>query len=227
MLTNFIGVIAFIKVFVTLEQYNGFELNGRILRVHFDKFAASHAKFREDEANTFGQRQIHDPASLELLRQTYLPPQQLPTALPYGLSTLIPPQVQQQQQQLQYDYYTTTSTNSTYTSGHQLQQQQQPQMPFTDIYHGGYNPNAMYTPVNNFGYQHSPSFTHNTTSNTNYNPSMYGYHTQYWMPPQQQPLYQPNNDTNDLSSSINALHIQNNTTTTSPDSAGLNKKDWY
>lgn len=43
--------------------------------MHFDKFAASHQKFREHEAETFGQRQIHDPASVELLRQTYLPQQ--------------------------------------------------------------------------------------------------------------------------------------------------------
>lgn len=238
-----------------IEQYNGFELHGRILRVHFDKFAASHAKFREEEANTFGQRQIHDPASVELLRQTYLPPP--PPQQPL-LSTL-----QVQHHQPQYNYYhsqmnttantnmnataTSTATHSTYSPS--IAQLQQQHMPFTDMYHGAYNHNAMYAPVNNFGYQHSPSFTHNTTAttsttttttstsnNTLYNPSMYGYHNQYWLPSQQPQQHHPHSSPyNDLSSSINALHIQsNNTTTTSPDSAGLNsnnnnnnKQDWY
>lgn len=226
-------------LYVTLEQYNGFELHGRILRVHFDKFAASHAKFREEEANTFGQRQIHDPASIELLRQTYLPPQ--PQSQPL-LSTLIPSQVQP----LQYNYYnntTNTATHSTYSPSFAQH------MPFTDmLYHGAYNHNAIYAPVSNFGYQHSPSFTHTTTTNTTTNtstatsnntlynnPSMYAYHNhnQYWhQQQQQQPQLQPqpqhhySSPYNALSSSINALHIQNNNTTTSPDSAGLNK-DWY
>lgn len=58
-----------------IEKFNGYEYDNRTLRVHFDKFAASHQRFREHEAETFGQRQIHDPASVELLRQTYLPQQ--------------------------------------------------------------------------------------------------------------------------------------------------------
>jgi hypothetical protein len=43
--------------------------------VHFDKFAASHQKLREQEAETYGQRQLQDPASVELLKETYLPQQ--------------------------------------------------------------------------------------------------------------------------------------------------------
>jgi hypothetical protein len=64
-----------VKLDFLLEKFNGYEYDNRTLRVHFDKFAASHQRFREHEAETFGQRQIHDPASVELLRQTYLPQQ--------------------------------------------------------------------------------------------------------------------------------------------------------
>lgn len=74
-----------------LEKYNGFEFHNRALKVHFDKFAANHQRLREYEANTFGQRQIDDPASLELLRQTYLPEQATDynhLMTPYMLQTL-------------------------------------------------------------------------------------------------------------------------------------------
>jgi hypothetical protein len=202
---------------VTLEQYNGFEFHSRILRVHFDKFAATHAKLREHEANTFGQRQIHDPESIELLRQTYLP--QHPS-IPLQPPPPPPMQYGYMMSQQPYPYYGHTSYGN------------------LDMYQD----NRMHSPAmnNSFGYQHSPSLyatnTNTTTTTTNnidtttttttHNNPMYGYPTQQqqWIQP---PYYQTtdnNNDINSLSTSLNNLDIHN---TTNPNLAGLNKeKDW-
>ncbi|KAL7335401.1 hypothetical protein PS15p_200880 [Mucor circinelloides] len=94
-----------------IEKFNGFEYNNRTLRVHFDKFAASHQRFREHEAETYGQRQIHDPASVELLRQTYLPQQ---TAYQNMMGGFINPSLLMPMQTATYPY------------------QSFPQQPFTD-----------------------------------------------------------------------------------------------
>ncbi|GAN01676.1 RNA-binding domain-containing protein [Mucor ambiguus] len=102
-----------------IEKFNGYDYNNRILRVHFDKFAASHQRFREHEAETYGQRQIHDPASVELLRQTYLPQQTAYQNMMGGFinpSLLIPMQ----------------TTSYPYQSSPQQQYQQYQQHPFTD-----------------------------------------------------------------------------------------------
>ncbi|KAK4517974.1 uncharacterized protein ATC70_001323 [Mucor velutinosus] len=102
-----------------IEKFNGYEYNNRILRVHFDKFAASHQRFREHEAETYGQRQIHDPASVELLRQTYLPQQTAYQNMMGGFvnpSLLIPMQ----------------TTSYPYQSSPQQQHQHYQQQPLTD-----------------------------------------------------------------------------------------------
>ncbi|KAL9541756.1 hypothetical protein MBANPS3_008949 [Mucor bainieri] len=84
-----------------IEKFNGYDYNSRILRVHFDKFAANHQRFREHEAETFGQRQIHDPASVELLRQTYLPQQ---TAYQNAMGGFINPSLLIPMQTTSYPY---------------------------------------------------------------------------------------------------------------------------
>lgn len=57
-----------------LELYNGYRFYNRVLKVHFDKFEVHHQKCQEEEQDTFGLRNINDPASVELLRQTYATP---------------------------------------------------------------------------------------------------------------------------------------------------------
>ncbi|KAG2237133.1 hypothetical protein INT48_004635 [Thamnidium elegans] len=54
--------------------YNGYRFHNRILKVHFDKFEAGRQKCTEDEKGVFELREINDPASVELLRQTYATP---------------------------------------------------------------------------------------------------------------------------------------------------------
>ncbi|KAI7894317.1 uncharacterized protein EV154DRAFT_415427, partial [Mucor mucedo] len=113
-----------------IEKYNGFEFHNRILRVHFDKFAASHQRFREHEESTFGQRQIHDPESIELLRQTYsytAPQPYTAYTSPYtsyggGLDMyqgII-------QAQPSFAYYPSQYNNAVYNGGYNTQQWVQP-----------------------------------------------------------------------------------------------------
>lgn len=135
-------------IYILLEKYNGFEFHNRTLRVHFDKFAENHLRLREHEANTFGQRQIHDPVSLELLRQTYLPQQTTNynhLMAPYLLQT--PPYIENMMD-------TTTAITTTLAT-------------YTNTNNTIYNPNNYYyntTPVYNNTYDSQPLYYQPTTS---------------------------------------------------------------
>ncbi|KAG2208687.1 hypothetical protein INT47_007786 [Mucor saturninus] len=113
-----------------IEKYNGFEFHNRILRVHFDKFAASHQRFREHEESTFGQRQIHDPESIELLRQTYsytAPQPYTAYTSPYtsygGGLDMYQGMIQAQPS---FAYYSSQYNNAVYNGGYNTQQWVQP-----------------------------------------------------------------------------------------------------
>jgi hypothetical protein len=205
------------------------------LRVHFDKFAVNHQRLREQEANSFGQRQIYDPASIELLRQTYLPqpapqPQQL-----YGFSSFMPPAPA-----VTNAYYNVSNNmgyHHHYSQPHYMTQQQQqlPSFPSNnDIY--AYHQQPV---------RHSPSFTTTatTTTATATNQTMYNTNPVQWMqyqqpqPPllvPQAPLPQQHQDISSLSTSLNNLNLSNNQHNTAntatnfnhplqKPSAGLNK----
>jgi hypothetical protein len=164
---------------VTLEQYNGYEFHNRILRVHFDKFAASHQRFREHEANTFGQRQIHDPASIELLRQTYL----TPTPQQPSFNAYMMPATPQQPQSNYYSPYI------------------QPIMPMVGYpqYHSPSFSHSTSTSTNNATTTYNNNNIYNTSN---------GYAVSPPLPQQQWNSYQTENDVlSSLSTSLNNINL--------------------
>ncbi|CAO3632196.1 unnamed protein product [Mucor fragilis] len=189
-----------------IEKFNGYDYNNRILRVHFDKFATSHQRFREHEAETYGQRQIHDPASVELLRQTYLPQQTAYQNMMGGFvnpSLLVPMQTasypyqsspQQQHQHYQQQLFTepetadskasptsTTMYNTypTLTNNGFHPQHHYQSNPFSFI-NSSYTPSVAYSPgmMSDDRQIHADAYGNPVA----FNP--YPYLTHQWLPPQ-------------------------------------------
>lgn len=210
----------------TIEKYNGFEFHHRILRVHFDKFALNHQRLREQEEESFGQRQICDPASVELLRQTYAQPKALQQL--YGFSSFMPqpqpftvPLVQQSMNSTAGYYDHSLGGGGGYQQhhspymAHNSYAYQPPLFTNQAIYaSNGYTPGGQWQQQSYQSINHQPPFP------------------QASFPPPQQPPPQRQNTTDYLPNSLNNLTLSNTTTTSTynnqqgNESAGLMNNKW-